>query len=117
MSVPKMNNLDEKLYKLEISPIAPLKTTDRLYGVVVSMFDYLEIFLGKFSQERGLPSLMRTIGQLLYINSVIRLRKLKLRFSDNVLLTTSPPTLSSGSNGFCRSWVLGTVAVWIYLFY
>ena len=44
----------------------------------------LEIFLEVYGLERGPPSLVRTIGQLLDIRiSEIRLRKLKLRFLAN----------------------------------
>ena len=49
----------------------------------------LEIFLEIQGLERGPPSLVRTTGQLLDMrSSEIRLRKLKLRFRDNSLLTT-----------------------------
>ena len=54
----------------------------------------LEIFLEVQGLERGPPSLVRPIGQLLDMrNSKIRLRKLKLRLRDSALLTTRPPVL------------------------
>ena len=58
----------------------------------------LEIFLEVQGLERGPPSLVRPIGQLLDMrSSEIWLRKLKLRLRDNALLTTKSPVLSSGS--------------------
>ena len=69
----------------------------RLCSIVVIMPDYnprapgsipgytIEIFLEVWILERGSPSLVRTIGQLLDISSEIRLRKLKLRLRDKRL--------------------------------
>ena len=73
----------------------------------------LEIFLEVQGLERGPPSLVTTIGQLLDMrSSEIRLRKLKLRLRDNALLTIRLP---SGSYHFSRSWPFGAVAPRIYL--
>ena len=71
----------------------------------------LEIFLAVQGLERGPPSLVRTIGQLLDMkSSEIRLRKLKLRLRDSTL----PPVLPYGSNHFSRSWLFGAVAPQIF---
>ena len=60
--------------------------------------------------ERGLPSLLRAIGQLLNIRSgEIRLRRLKLRLRNNALLTTRTPALPSDNNRFSCSWFFGSV--------
>ena len=71
----------------------------------------LVIFLEAQGLERGPPSLLRPIGQLLEMrSSEIRLRKLKLRLRDSALLTTRPPVLRSGSNRISRSRLFGAVA-------
>ena len=100
---------------------------DRLFCVAVSTSDChprgpgfdsrlypRHFFLDVQGLERGSPSLVRAIGQLLDMRrSEIWLRKLKLMLRDNALLTTKSPVLPSGSNHFSRSWLFGAVPPWI----
>ena len=119
--------LQQPITKNQQLTITYLTMTISLFGIVVSTpdchprdpgFDF-RLYPRNFSEvqglERGPPSLVRPIGQLVDMrSSETRLRKLKLRLRDNALLTTRPPVLPSGSNHFSRSWLFGAVAPRIY---
>ena len=76
----------------------------------------LEIFLEVQDLERGPPSLVRPIGQLLYMrSSEIRLRKLKSRLKYKRFANHKAPILPFGRNHFSQSWLFGAVVPRIYL--